>query len=292
MRREYRLSVITVNYNGLKDTCSLLDSLTPVDQSTEVIVVDNASTSDEASTIASRYPWVRVIRSQKNLGFAGGNNLGIREANGEYLFFVNNDTEVDLSQLVPLLKRMDENESIAIVCPKIRFFYGDRKIQYAGYTKLSQVTLRNHAIGFGETDSGQHDTARPTPYVHGAAMLVRRKAIERAGMMPECFFLYYEELDWSMMMRRHGFELWYDPRCTVHHKESQTTGSHSPLRTYYITRNRYLFARRNIALPLRFLTYLYLTTVVLPRDLLSHLFHGRTDLVLATIRGIKDFVRL
>lgn len=292
MRREYRLSVITVNYNGLKDTYSLLDSLTPVDQSTEVIVVDNASTSDEASTIASRYPWVRVIRSQKNLGFAGGNNLGIREANGEYLFFVNNDTEVDLSQLVPLLKRMDENESIAIVCPKIRFFYGDRKIQYAGYTKLSQVTLRNHAIGFGETDSGQHDTARPTPYVHGAAMLVRRKAIERAGMMPECFFLYYEELDWSMMMRRHGFELWYDPRCTVYHKESQTTGSHSPLRTYYITRNRYLFARRNIALPLRFLTYLYLTTVVLPRDLLSHLFHGRTDLALATIRGIKDFVRL
>lgn len=292
MRREYRLSVITVNYNGLKDTCSLLDSLTPVDQSTEVIVVDNASTSDEASTIASRYPWVRVIRSQKNLGFAGGNNLGIREANGEYLFFVNNDTEVDLSQLVPLLKRMDENESIAIVCPKIRFFYGDRKIQYAGYTKLSQVTLRNHAIGFGETDSGQHDTARPTPYVHGAAMLVRRKAIERAGMMPECFFLYYEELDWSMMMRRHGFELWYDPRCTVYHKESQATGSHSPLRTYYITRNRYLFARRNIALPLRFLTYLYLTTVVFPRDLLSHLFHGRTDLALATIRGIKDFVRL
>ena len=210
MRREYRLSVITVNYNGLKDTCSLLDSLTPVDQSTEVIVVDNASTSDEASTIASRYPWVRVIRSQKNLGFAGGNNLGIREANGEYLFFVNNDTEVDLSQLVPLLKRMDENESIAIVCPKIRFFYGDRKIQYAGYTKLSQVTLRNHAIGFGETDSGQHDTARPTPYVHGAAMLVRRKAIERAGMMPECFFLYYEELDWSMMMRRGGYEIWYD----------------------------------------------------------------------------------
>ena len=270
----------------------MLDSLTPVDQLTEVIVVDNASTSDEASTIASRYPWVRVIRSQKNLGFAGGNNLGIREANGEYLFFVNNDTEVDLSQLVPLLKRMDENESIAIVCPKIRFFYGDRKIQYAGYTKLSQVTLRNHAIGFGETDSGQHDTARPTPYVHGAAMLVRRKAIERAGMMPECFFLYYEELDWSMMMRRHGFELWYDPRCTVYHKESQTTGSHSPLRTYYITRNRYLFARRNIALPLRFLTYLYLTTVVLPRDLLSHLFHGRTDLALATIRGIKDFVRL
>ena len=292
MHREYRLSVITVNYNGLVDTCSLLDSLTPVDGSTEVIVVDNASTADEAGIIASRYPWVRVIRSRRNLGFAGGNNLGIREAKGDYLFFVNNDTEVDLSRLAPLLRRMDENESIAIVCPKIRFFFGDRKIQYAGYTKLSKVTLRNHAIGFGESDCGQHDTARPTPYVHGAAMLVRREAIKRAGMMPECFFLYYEELDWSMMMRRQGYELWYDPRCTVYHKESQTTGIDSPLRTYYITRNRYLFARRNIALPVRCLTYLYLTAVVLPRDLLSHLFHGRTDLARATIRGLKDFVRL
>lgn len=292
MHREYRISVITVNYNGLVDTCSLLDSLTSVDGSTEVIVVDNASTADEAGIIASRYPWVRVIRSRRNLGFAGGNNLGIREAKGDYLFFVNNDTEVDLSRLAPLLRRMDENESIAIVCPKIRFFFGDRKIQYAGYTKLSKVTLRNHAIGFGESDCGQHDTARPTPYVHGAAMLVRREAIEQAGMMPECFFLYYEELDWSMMMRRQGYELWYDPRCTVYHKESQTTGSDSPLRTYYITRNRYLFARRNIALPVRCLTYLYLTAVVLPRDLLSHLFHGRTDLARATIRGLKDFVRL
>ena len=291
MRREYKLSVITVNYNGLKDTCSLLDSLTPVDQSTEVIMVDNASTSDEASTIASRYPWVRVIRSQKNLGFAGGNNLGIREANGEYLFFVNNDTEVDLSQLVPLLKRMDENESIAIVCPKIRFFYGDRKIQYAGYTKLSQVTLRNHAIGFGETDSGQHDTARPTPYVHGAAMLVRRKAIERAGMMPECFFLYYEELDWSMMMRRGGYEIWYEPSATVLHKESQTTGAESPLKTYYITRNRLLFVKRN-ATEYRLLSYMYMIFIVGTRDILKFSLKGRTKMAKATLKGIVDFIKL
>lgn len=292
MNREYRLSVITVNYNGLADTCSLLDSIAPVDQSTEVIVVDNASTADEASTIASRYPWVRVVRSNANLGFAGGNNLGIREASGDYLFFVNNDTVVNLSELAPLVERMESNASIAMVCPKIRFYYGERNIQFAGYTQLSKVTLRNRAIGFGEPDNGQHDTPRPTPYVHGAAMLVRREAIKRAGMMPECFFLYYEELDWSMMMRRKGYELWYDPRCTVYHKESQTTGSHSPLRTYYITRNRYLFARRNISLPVRCLTYLYLTAVVLPRDILSYLARGRHDLAVATIRGLKDFVRI
>ena len=92
MHREYRLSVITVNYNGLRDTCALLDHLTFDHNDTEVIVVDNGSANNEAETIASRYANVKCIRSERNLGFAGGNNLGIRHAQGKYLFFVNNDT--------------------------------------------------------------------------------------------------------------------------------------------------------------------------------------------------------
>ena len=86
------LSVITINYNGLKDTCELIETLPLKDTSIEVIVVDNASIQDEATAIEGRYPQVRVIRSKENLGFAGGNNLGIKAAQGKYLFFLNNDT--------------------------------------------------------------------------------------------------------------------------------------------------------------------------------------------------------
>ena len=86
------LSIITINYNGLKDTCELIETLPLEDESLEVIVVDNASKEDEATIIEQRYPQVKVIRSDQNLGFAGGNNLGIKAAQGNYLFFINNDT--------------------------------------------------------------------------------------------------------------------------------------------------------------------------------------------------------
>ena len=194
-------------------------------------MVDNASKKDEASVISAKYPQVIVIRSPQNLGFAGGNNLGIKAARGKYLFFINNDTIFKEVNIQALIDRLESSPKIAVVCPKIRFSWGNHPIQFAGYTPLSKITVRNQAIGFGEEDRGQYDTAHPTPYAHGAAMLIKREAIDKVGLMPECYFLYYEELDWSMMFTRAGFEIWYDPACTVYHKESQATGQNSPLRT-------------------------------------------------------------
>ena len=95
MRRECELSIITINYNGLKDTCELLETLPLEDESLEVIVVDNASREYEATVIEQRYPQVKVVRSPQNLGFAGGNNLGIQAAHGKYLFFINNEPFFD-----------------------------------------------------------------------------------------------------------------------------------------------------------------------------------------------------
>lgn len=298
MEVEKLLSIITVNYNGFKDTCELIESLPLNDESLEVIVVDNASNNDEATDIAQRFPQVIVIRSHQNLGFAGGNNLGIQAAKGKYLFFINNDTlfrckkeDVRRKMLQPLIDRLDSSPKIGMVCPKIRFSWGNQLIQYAGYTPLSQITLRNQSIGYGEDDHGQYDTPHPTPYAHGAAMMVKREVVEKAGIMPKCYFLYYEELDWSMMIRRTGYEIWYEPTSTIYHKESQTTGQQSPLRTFYITRNRLLFAKRNIMGGTRSLSYLYLIGIVAPKDILKYLFQGRFDLCKATIKGVIHFIK-
>ncbi len=287
------LSIITVDYNGYTDTCDLIDSI-PFNEQMEVIVVDNASQKDEATQITQRYPHIKAIRSKKNLGFSGGNNLGIQVARGKYLFFINNDTEFPLGEwknIERLIHRMESNPKIGIICPKIRFAWDNHPIQFAGYTPLTKVTMRNHAIGFGEEDQGQYDTPHPTPYAHGAAMLVKREAIEKVGLMPENYFLYYEELDWSMMFTRAGYDIWYDPNCTIFHKESKSTGQASPLRTYYITRNRLLFARRNIQLPIRFLTYCYLMGIVGLRDIAIHTFKRRSDQRKASIHGICDFIK-
>ncbi len=291
------LSIITINYNGLKDTCDLMDSLPLEDTSLEVIVVDNASKHNEAVQIEQRYPQVKVIHSDRNLGFAGGNNLGIQVALGKFLFFINNDTvfrdkrlEVR-GEIDSLIQRLESSEEIGMVCPKIRFTWDHHPIQFAGYTPLSRITVRNQAIGCGEADYGQYDTAHPTPYAHGAAMMVKREAIEKAGMMPECYFLYYEELDWSLMIRRAGYTIWYEPACTIYHKESQATGQDSPLRTYYLTRNRLLFVRRNSPdITSRFLSYLYLICIVAVKDSIKYLIHLRPDLAKAVVKGIYHFI--
>ena len=303
MHRECELSIITINYNGLKDTCELIDTLPLEDESIEVIVIDNASTQDEATQIEQRYPQVKVIRSKENLGFAGGNNLGIQAAQGKYLFFINNDTllgsekgivnsEKFASAFQPLINRLESDPKIGIVSPKIKFSWGDNPIQYAGYTPLSSITMRNRAIGCGEPDNGQYDTPHTTPYAHGAAMMVKREVIDKTGLMPECYFLYYEELDWSMMIRRAGYDIWYEPACTILHKESQTTGHNSPLRTSYMTRNRLLFVKRNINSPQKYLTYLYLIGIVALRDITKYTLHRRPDQAHATLKGLYDFLTL
>lgn len=293
MQKEYRLSIITVNYNGLNDTCALLDCITSNDYSSslEVIVVDNASANDEASIIEEKYPKVKVIRNNENLGFAGGNNLGIKASNGKYLFLVNNDTVINVQELDYLIERLESSDKIGMACPKIKYYFGEQKIQFAGYTPLSYITFRNKAIGNGETDNGQYDKPHITPYAHGAAMMLKREIISNVGLLPECFFLYYEELDWSVQITRKGYEIWYEPACSIYHKESQSTGQDSPLRTYYMTRNRLLFVKRNVKSTIKYLSYSYLIMVVMTRDILKYLAKGRYDLIKATAKGVVSFLK-
>ena len=284
-----------------------METLPLEDESIEVIVVDNASNEDEATIIEQRYPQITVIRSKENLGFAGGNNLGIQASHGKYLFFINNDTLLTTASILPpkqgdregltsyfqpLIDRLESSPKIGLVCPKIRFAWGNNPIQYAGYTPLSKITFRNSAIGYGEEDQGQYDIPHPTPYAHGAAMMVKYEVIDKVGVMPECYFLYYEELDWSMMIRRAGYDIWYEPAFTIYHKESQATGQSSPLKSYYMTRNRLLFAKRNINSPQKYLTYSYLIGIVAIRDILKSLLSQRLDLVKATLKGLRDFITL
>ena len=234
---------------------------------------------------------ITAIRSDKNLGFAGGNNLGIKASHGRYLFLINNDTIFKQFDIRQLINRLESSDRIGVVCPKILFAWGNHPIQFAGYTPLSPVTVRNRAIGFGEPDCGQYETARPTPYAHGAAMMIRREVIERAGMMPECFFLYYEEIDWSVRISQAGYEIWYEPASTIYHKESQSTGQDSPLRTYYITRNRLLLVKRNTTGIARYLSYAYLMLAVAPKDIAVSAYHKRLDLSKATVKGIINFLK-
>lgn len=286
------ISFITVSYNGLDDTCELIESLQKTIHSVsyEIIVVDNASVENEAQVLHSRYPEVKTIRSEQNLGFAGGNNIGIRQSKGQYIFLINNDTFIEEDGLTYLTERLESNSKIGAVSPKIRFAFPPRHIQFAGFTPLSYATLRNESIGFGSPDNGSFDTPHPTPYLHGAAMILKREAIEKAGLMSESYFLYYEEMDWCVTLTRAGYELWYEPRCTIFHKESQSTGQDSPLRTFYMTRNRMLFAHKNLRGVERILSILYQLTIVVPKNTLFYLGKRQGKLAKACVRGAYAFL--
>ena len=108
--------------------------------------------------------------------------------------------------------------------------------------------------------------------------------------MPDCYFLYYEELDWSMMLTRAGYQIWYEPKCSIYHKESQATGQNSPLRTYYLTRNRLLLIRRNPQEFNKALAYIYLISLVALRDIAKYTFSARFDLLKAILQGLRDFI--
>ena len=294
INRQPDISIITVNYNGFPDTCEMLRSIKQHVKSCryEIIVVDNGSYQDESVRLNEDFPNLRTIRSNRNLGFAGGNNLGIRQAKGKYILLLNNDTLIKDDSLHYLCETLDTHPKIGAVSPKIRFAHSPSYIQFAGFTPMGRYTLRNRSIGFNEPDQGQFDTPHNTAFLHGAAMLVRQEAIAKSGLMPEIYFLYYEEMDWCNRFLQQGFTLYYDPRCTIFHKESCTTGQNSPLKNFYLSRNRLLYAWRNRYGFSRYIALLYQLGIVIPKNCFIPLLKGNISLSQAVFQGSIAFIRL
>ena len=281
------VSVITVNYNHSAVTCELLASLQKVTYPRmEVIVVDNGSPSDTPDRIKELYPETILIKSSKNLGFAGGNNLGIMQAKGKYLFFLNNDTEVHAGVMEPLVGLLENDPGVGAVSPKIKYFDAPELIQYAGFTRMNPWTIRNKAVGFKQPDNPAYDQVSVTNSIHGAAMMIPRHVIDEIGMMPEIYFLYYEEHDWGEMIKRAGYKIYYQPATFILHKESVSTGRNSPFITYYLTRNRLLFARRNFSgFPFLFSIF-FQTFISIPKNIILYFVSRRPKHLKAYLRGI------
>ncbi len=284
------VSVITVNFNHSNVTEALLASIFSRNtyKPLEIIVVDNGSEVNPVPFWVSRYPNVKFIRSEINLGFAGGNNLGIKEAKGEYLFFVNNDTEFTENLVEQLAGTLDAHPEVGMVSPKIRYYDEPDVLQYAGFTKMNYYTARNNCIGQFEKDKGQYDhLTGETGYIHGAAMMLRREAVNRAGGMPEIYFLYYEEMDWCEQVKRAGYKIWVNMQALIYHKESVSVGGKSALKEYFMNRNRILFIRRNCSFSIRVVFWPYFIFVVAPRNILSYIKDRQWKYIGVLFRAIK-----
>ncbi len=281
------VSIVTVNYNQTKVTAEFLQSIGEISYpNIEIFVVDNGSPIDDSDTLKEGFPQINLIKSKKNLGFAGGNNLALHHCKGKHVLFINNDTEVAPNFLEPLVEVLENNSQIGMVSPKIQYFHTKGILQFAGFTKFNMVTIRNFAIGFGETDKGQYNKCEETGSIFGAAMLVPFRVIKEVGMMTEVFFLYYEEHDWAAHIEKAGYKIYYQGNSLVLHKESIATVKDSPFQIYYLHRGRMLFARRNTSGLNKLVSLTYLYSVSAIRNSIGFVSKRRFDLLLAFWKAV------
>ncbi len=282
------ITILTVHYNQIAATLDLLRSTQHlIHTNVEILVVDNGSTEQPLTPdLLAPFPNARLIVSPENLGFAGGNNLGMRQAKGDYFLLINNDTEVTPDLIGQLLIPVAGDADIGVICPKIRYFSQPDIIQYAGYRPLNILTGQTTCYGTHETDTGQFDQSGPTAFAHGAAMLISRAVWERVGGMHEPYFLYYEELDWSHRIRQAGFTIYYQATALIFHKESLSVGKASPRKVYYLTRNRLYFMRRCTTPGQWWAFSLYFALIALPKHLFVYTVQGQFAYLSAFGQGV------
>ena len=267
------VSIVSVNYDQPEVTCEMLASLEKVTYPNfETLIVDNASPTKSPNIIKEKYPEIQLIISKKNLGFAGANNIALKQAKGDYVLLLNNDTEVKPDFLESLVELMESDKKIVIVSSKILYFYEDNVIQYAGASPINPITSRGSHYGYKEIDNGQLDEVTETAYPHGACMMIRKSVLEELGLLYEGYFLYYEELDFAERVKRAGYKIYFQPNSSILHKESISTGKNSPLKTYYMNRNRLLFVRRNSSGITLFLGVIYFFLIPLLKNTIKYLF--------------------
>jgi GT2 family glycosyltransferase len=278
-----RVVAVVLSWNGRDDTLAALESL----RGLPTVVVDNGSTDGSADAVAARFPDAELIRAGVNLGFAAGNNVGIRRAlerGADWVLLLNNDATVEPGLVEALERAAAARPDAGVLACKVLFADDDR-LWYAG-ASWDPLLGRSRHEGFGEPDEpgALADTARAT----GAAMAVSRAAIEAAGLLDEELFLYAEDLEWCLRIRAAGFAVVYVPDARVRHRVSAAAGgAGSPTTLYYETRNVLAVAERHRPLP-RGLRGARRAAVVAPRVLLAA---RRPASAWAAVRGWRDYRR-
>jgi GT2 family glycosyltransferase len=238
--------IILLCYNGVDLTRACLASLRRVDYDRrDILVVDNASRDRTVAAVRAEFPDVGVVETGANLGFAAGNNVGLRRALGcdyDYALLLNNDTEVAPDFLQMLVEAGEADPSIGVLGPTIYYHQRPDTIWSAGGI-IDRRRGRSVMRGLGECDPGQYRAVSEVDFVTGCALLCKRPVLEQVGLLDERFFMYYEEAEWCVRARRAGFRIVHVPAARVLHKIPLDARADQPYVSYYMTRNRLLFLR-------------------------------------------------
>lgn len=241
------VGVVILNWNDAPDTLRCLGAVFASDyENLHVVVVDNGSADGSVAAIRERYPDLAILENGENLGYTGGNNVGIEYALGlgvDYVWLLNDDVVIESRTLSALMTAALSHPGVGFWGPKVYALEEPQRLLSAG-GQLRRGWKPAHR-GMGELDRGQYDELAEVDYLSGCALLVSRKVIEAIGELDEDFFAYREDIEWCCRGRRNGFGCFFMPAAKVWHPDTNQRDSESPLVVYYTTRNSLLFVRRH-----------------------------------------------
>jgi GT2 family glycosyltransferase len=288
-----RVAAIVLNYNGRKITLEAIGSLRRMDYPNfDILHVDNGSSDGSTEAVAEAYPEVRTVGVEKNIGPAGGLNLGMRAAldgGYDYLLFLNNDIEAAPEMLTELVRVAESSPEIACVGPKTYYYWDRERIWSAGgVLRFRESATRER--GMGELDRGQYDDVEEVDYINGCAMLIRRGPLEQIGYWDPQFQLAGEDADLCMRLKSRGYRCFYTPEAILWHMVSHTAGSYVAKRTFGSGRSTALFVRRYGRLR-DWLSFFLFMGMALPLAFVRELLRGNQGAVWAKAKGVVAGLR-
>lgn len=253
------VAVILVAYGGRDDTVACIKSIQKSDYPNfRIILIDNDSPDDTSQFVRGTFPDVILVVSEKNLGFAGGNNLGIDKAlelNADCIFLLNNDTEIAPDTIRKLVESAGKSEKLGAIGPKIYYFEKKDTIWSAGGIIDFRWSNLYHR-GIRKSDSAEYNVKREVDYLTGCALMFPSKIVKEIGKLDESFWMYYEDADFCMKLKRAGYSIIFEPESQVWHKVSSSTGGNLSLRKMWMKfKSGYVFFQRYSTSPFWFLTY-------------------------------------
>jgi len=245
--KEKLVSIVVLNFNGKKYLPNCLSSISRLSyKNLEVIFVDNGSTDGSVEYVSKNFPRVRIIRNERNLGFAEGNNVGIKNSSGEIIALISNDVYVDPNWLNEHLKILNSSEKIGVTASKMLMHRSPKMINSAG--GMMDIYGFGRDRGFGEMDQGQFEKIEETFYSCGGAMVIKAKILKEMGYFDPVYFIFHEDTDLCWRARLMGYKVIYIPSAIVYHEFGGTIRRLSPLRVFLTERNRLVTLIKNLGL--------------------------------------------
>lgn len=290
-----KVFIIIVNYNGYKDTIECLQSLQKITyKNYEVVVVDNASPNKSVAELKKNLFGAKLIENKENLGFAGGNNTGIKyalENKADYVLLLNNDTIVEPDFLSILIEEGEKNSKAGILGSLICYYDEPNKIWFAG-GKINWLLTKGTHIDYNRVipaEAGiQAHSSKKTDYITGCCLLIKKNVIDKIGMMDDDYFLYYEDTDWNLRAQKAGFESIIVPKSKIYHKISQSTKAESASYIYYHTRNGLMLVKKNGSLLQKTAAY-SISIYTFAKQFIKLSIPSKNEWAKAVMKGLYDF---